>query len=1141
MKIDNCKSKISEWALASNLQLSICNCPFAIAFLVLAFAPCAFAQTALDTAVEKLLAEAKALDELEEPTNPPVFERPHPAVEGISGEHAAAVLDRMSEKFTGNEYRDAYIRWHLMEVVKKADEAVGGALRREAPRIIKLINAMPGPLQLPLLPEWRDEPEAISRQWHQLLGQTRTVVGYPPFERVFYAEEALPHMDPERRATMPPILKELQRLRPMWKRVTDPKAITRNDRISRVNWVVRQYRGELIYALLLTGDPSVPPRAVEAVGRAVQKKDRAAFDILSFFYLAAFNGVLDRYEADTLRAAGQSLESIARSAEGYALYRDGEFEVPQWAPRRERNFADYAFHMVHLLKEGPARYVGRTAAGSYVEPPESTAAWANYTAGSESAGLKPDDAARPPVKPEELTIELIREAAKLATDALYKIEPRYTFPDEHRLHRIYRSGRWGAHPVWQETIHEMGNHALACWALLASGESYQNPRIRRRLNWVLSDDAPFTYDRGMRAQMLAQMPHQTWAPWVRRDALWLTGAATAEGNFGYQWIGPPVPGAGDHANGQYGVLGLWGVQHADYALPNKAWQAIDAYWRKSQISQTGGWSAVAPSPAADKKDAQAGVQKTKTSGPMTAGGVMILSLTERYLRGPEYVEIGKAQRPPHLQSGLEWLDSNFSLTDESEAADFFYYMWTIQSVGHASGYRTFNNIDWYRNVTARLLSLQRKDGTWQGSKGTVLSTGFGLLYLARANAPLAIAKVRFDGRWNNRPHDLLNFVEWASDEYEVPLFWQIADPDQPLHELLEARMLYLASDEAFKLTDEQVAGLRRYIEAGGLLVLVPEGVNRGGFFESSDKLAQDLLGTSAKFEPIPPDHWVNHMHHRLGGQTKISAVGNGVRPLIVRFQGDAARELQARDMTRADTFEAFSNLYLFTTGKDLSRPRLDTNFVPLRNEKPARQIAIARVKHSGNFDPEPYAMRRLATIMANQHDTALAAETLDAKDLSAQHAVAFLTVTGDGALDDEQAAALRKWVEGGGTLWLDAAGGGIDAARNAEKIADQLFPNVRRAPLAAGHPIISGAGLPAGYDNRSVNYRKLLLQRYGQVEQPRLFQIGLDGRPAVIFSSEDLTAGLAGVTHWGIYGYTPESATQLVINGILSAAAAPKR
>lgn len=1091
------------------------------------------ASAALSAAVEKLLIEAKELDELESPKNPPVFTRPHPALVGIGSDQAAAVLDRMAEPFTGNEYRDTYIRWHLVEVLKQAD---AGSLRRQTQRIIKLLNAMPGPLQLPLLQEWKDEPQEIANRYHQLNGQTRTVVGYPPFERVHYGKDALAYMDPERRTKAEAIVAEMERLRPMWKRAYDSKAMTRNDRVRRVNWVVRQYRGELVYSLMLTGDPSVLPKCVDAVAKSLKSQDRAAFDILSFMYLAAFDGVLNEYPREALQQTSAALKALGRSAEAYTLYRDGQAELSPWAPQKERSFADYAFHLVYMLEEGPDKYIGSARQISRIPPPPDDNVRLGDVVGS-LGGSPGSGAARDTIKPEELNVQTIRQATKLAVEALYALEPNYTFPDEHALARIYYAGRFGTHPMWQQVIHETGNHALACWAMLEAGESSQDPRIRRRLNWVLSGDAPFAYDRGMRAKMLANMPPVRWTPWVRREALWLGGAVTTGGNFGYQWTGGASEGLGDHANGQYGVLGMWSLQHAGYPVPEKAWGAIDQYWRSAQDPKSGGWSAIS---AGDRSAGTAGLQKTQTSGPMTAGGVMVLSLTERFLRGDDYKVLGKAKPQPHLQLGLDWLDKNFSLEDKSESADFFYYMWTVQSVGHASGYRTFNGVDWYRQVTSRLLSLQSKDGTWEDSKGKLLSTGFALLYLARANAPIAFGKVKYEGNWNNRPHDLLNFVEWASDRYETPLSWQIVSPELPLHELLESRVLYLAGDQPVKLSDAQLQGLKQYIEAGGLLVLSPEGSQPGNFIKSTDALATQLLGPDAKFEDLSETHTLYGLHQPVSARVRMAAVSSPVRPLIVRFNKDIASALQGNEQTQPDVFNAMSNLYLYATGMEYTRPRLDTNFVAPPRTAPTRSMKVARIRYQGLFDPEPYALKRLAAVMARDHGTALDVQTLDPSELTAEIKVAFLSATSGASLQGPQAEALKQWLQAGGTLWLDAAGGQLPAVKGAEQVLAQLAPQTRRVTLSGENPVISGKGLTGGFDNRNVVYRRQLLQRFGYVDRPRLFQVEVGGRPSIFFSSEDLTTGLAGIRHWNIYGYSPESAMQLVVNGLLEALSASK-
>src|SRR5690349_20027317 len=133
------------------------------------------------------------------------------------------------------------------------------------------------------------------------------------------------------------------------------------------------------------------------------------------------------------------------------------------------------------------------------------------------------------------------------------MEPTYTFPPEQAFHFTN-----------YEAVHMMGNHALATWALLAAGESYQNPPLYRRLNWVLSGDQPYTYDRGMRATMLNELPHQRWAGHIHRDGVWLMGALTDNGNFSDSWVGKPIAGNGDNANGQYGVFCLWNISRAGF-------------------------------------------------------------------------------------------------------------------------------------------------------------------------------------------------------------------------------------------------------------------------------------------------------------------------------------------------------------------------------------------------------------------------------------------------------------------------------------------------------------------------------------------------------------------------------------------------
>ena len=62
----------------------------------------------------------------------------------------------------------------------------------------------------------------------------------------------------------------------------------------------------------------------------------------------------------------------------------------------------------------------------------------------------------------------------------------------------------------------------------------------------------------------------------------------------------------------------------------------------------------------------------------------------------------------------------------------------------------------------------------------------------------------------------------------------------------------------------------------------------------------------------------------------------------------------------------------------------------------------------------------------------------------------------------------------------------------------------------------------------------------GKLNEPRLRGITQNGRVAVFYSREDLSAGLVGEPVDGIIGYTPATATAIMRNILLYAAAGGK-
>jgi hypothetical protein len=309
--------------------------------------------------VKQLVAEAGQIevDKVEDAKINPVFVRPHPLVKNLPPDAAPLVLKRILTSFTGDIYGDAYVRWHLMESVKAATPK---DLREHSSTLANMLRNMPPTLWLPGKQEYRDEPQEIASRWHMLISKSNVVVGYPPFQRLFQGKEALQYMAADKRAEAEAALAEAETLRGQWKRITIPDALQYNQRIRGGSYALRQFRAELGHMLVRSGEPEMLDVVVQEIGKQLANKQRAAFDLMSYLYVAAFDtsdeGLAQQYEPRVLAKVAKDIEVMARANDTYFVYRDGrdaagkDVDPPGWVFNRERNFADYAFHLIYLLR-----------------------------------------------------------------------------------------------------------------------------------------------------------------------------------------------------------------------------------------------------------------------------------------------------------------------------------------------------------------------------------------------------------------------------------------------------------------------------------------------------------------------------------------------------------------------------------------------------------------------------------------------------------------------------------------------------------------------------------------------------------------------------------------------------------------------
>ena len=286
----------------------------------------------LAAVVEQLIAEAKELDKWKEAVKvSPHLGRPHPALAGLGADDVDRVLARMTGTFTGNIYRDTYIRWHLLHVVYHAPYE---KLRGRTRKFVDLLDKVPPSVRASERSQW--EPHDVWQRWHGLYHSVNATTGYPPYQQTIYGPAALPLLPEAQREAAKQRLAAAEKLRGKWR--VNPHVERYNQRVRWFNHTVREYRGELIQCMVRTGDAKALEMIINSVDKNIRGQSMIGFDLISYVYQAAFEGSLSQYDQEVLEKFRKALESVARREERYEAYGG-----------LKRNFADFAFHLVYML------------------------------------------------------------------------------------------------------------------------------------------------------------------------------------------------------------------------------------------------------------------------------------------------------------------------------------------------------------------------------------------------------------------------------------------------------------------------------------------------------------------------------------------------------------------------------------------------------------------------------------------------------------------------------------------------------------------------------------------------------------------------------------------------------------------------
>ena len=694
----------------------------------------------------------------------------------------------------------------------------------------------------------------------------------------------------------------------------------------------------------------------------------------------------------------------------------------------------------------------------------------------------------------------------------------------------------------------VGSTALAAYALLEAGVTPQDERMGKTLEWMAKQPCTKTYSLGLRASAwhaANRTSNRKYIKYLAADAATLVHGGAHYGRYHYDVKGvQTAKQAGyDNSNSQYGVLGVWAAaRDGSLEIPVKYWERVMEHWLRNQ-GAAGGWGYH----GATSKDKKTGKVADATRPTMTTAGLATLYVCLDNLYGSRYITCRgntEADIKP-IAKGLEWLEKRFAASIKGGGSWFYYYLYCMERVGLASGKKYFGTSDWYRVATQNILPKQ-KAGNW----GSVVNTSFALLFLVRGRHPVLFNRLQYDGDWNNRPRALASLTRWISRNFEKTVNWQVIDIRTSVEQWHDAPILCITGAQAPKFSDADIAKLRTYVQQGGTLFSVTECGGRP--FLTGIRAAYAKMFPNYELVPLSREHPIYSSHFPLRGTPKLSMISNGVRPLVVHCDVDLAASWQLRNsVTQATNFQVAANVYMYVTAKGNLRNRAATPW-PARTKTPAAlPVRVARIQHNGNCNPEPLALARLKLLVANECLVDLKITgPIPAADLpQSKAAIAFLTGTNAFTLSPADTAALRAFCKSGGLLIIDAVGGAkvekdpatqvfrpAGFAASAEALLAKMYPALHSGRLSSEARLLN----VKEYEIDRVRYRADTRNRLGMMKTANLRAVVPGNRVHVIYSPEDLTAGLLGYTGAHVDGYTPESAYELVRNIILDAATRPR-
>lgn len=412
--------------------------------------------------------------------------------------------------------------------------------------------------------------------------------------------------------------------------------------------------------------------------------------------------------------------------------------------------------------------------------------------------------------------------------------------------------------------------------------------------------------------------------------------------------------------------------------------------------------------------------------------------------------------------------------------------------------------------------------------------------------------------WNLCPADLQQLLQKANRHAGLAYGAEPVDLAGFHGDPSKTPVLFFSGTRSLKLSPRQADMLRAYVLSGGMIVF--DSVAGSPYFYNSVKQMLTRAFPDYALRTIPLDHPFYHMLYDVAKVKVPNHAPNGDSPLDQVLSQDVPfmeglymgcrigvlvspcglgcgwddhdvpllKEAIYYDVDSASRLGL--NLAAYAVGyagvgREESKPEL---FGSLDEGDPTDEFVFAQVKHDGAWNVHPGGPAAL--LQRLQHNTSLRVSlkrvpVQPGKDDLSSYTFLYLSGLDDFHLDPSAAGALRSFLNGAGTLFINNGLGlkGFDRAVRRE--LKQILPEASLQPIPLNHPLYHGALAVS-----QVHYTPAAMRTAGAITEPVLEGITLNGDLRVIYSPYDMEAGWQGCEHPLILGLEPESAMQLGIS-----------